>query len=177
VSHQPFETWILSGEALNEEQKQALSEHLKLCEACNQLKLALNSCDSLFISSSNPLPRPGFTQRWQKRWDERRQQKHIQKIWLFTLGMLGLANLILFTWLFIRLPNFNWSYELNKLIANISTFTTQTRNIWTFASSATKSLPILLPMMIIIGFGCLLCITALIFLWYRYLNQRSITQQ
>lgn len=67
MGHQPFETWMLSGESLPPEQEQQLQEHLNTCQVCQDLSSAWNEVDELLRTSPLKNPSPGFTARWQSR--------------------------------------------------------------------------------------------------------------
>lgn len=67
MSHQPFETWLLSEEPLETEQVVALQAHLESCEACRNLSTGWAEVRDLFVHSKPIGPAPGFSARWQAR--------------------------------------------------------------------------------------------------------------
>lgn len=67
MSHQPFETWLLSEEPLEAEQARALQAHLDTCEACRSLADGWAEVRSLFVNSTLVEPATGFSARWQTR--------------------------------------------------------------------------------------------------------------
>lgn len=67
MGHQPFETWLLSGESLPPEQEQHLQEHLNNCQTCQQLSSAWSEVDELLKGASLIKPAHGFTERWKSR--------------------------------------------------------------------------------------------------------------
>ena len=99
MSHQPFETWMLSEETLLPEQEQRLHGHIEECESCRQMSNAWQEVQGIFSATPIAEPAPGFTKRWQVRFNEmsmaeiaRRQR---QASWLFFGVMTGAALLIL----------------------------------------------------------------------------------
>lgn len=99
LEHQPFESWLLSGEPLNPEQAQALKEHLDGCPACRSLTTAWSEV-TRFIQAVQPVqPAPGFSARWQVRLAEQRTTQLARKqrrlsIWMMALWFSGAVVLI-----------------------------------------------------------------------------------
>lgn len=99
MGHQPFETWILSGESLPPDQEQQLQEHLINCGTCQHLSSSWNEVDALLHAARLEKPAPGFTARWQARLsglenlELRRKQKRAS--WLFFGVSTGAALLVL----------------------------------------------------------------------------------
>jgi hypothetical protein len=67
MSHQPFETWLLSEEPLETDQAAALQAHLEICESCRSLSVGWAEVRNLFVHSTQVGPALGFTARWQSR--------------------------------------------------------------------------------------------------------------
>ena len=169
MSHQPFETWLLSDESLNPQDIQALDTHLQVCEECQKLSTALHQVSVVLATSPEPTPQPGFTQRWNKRLVFHRHQKQQRRMWFLTLGLFGIAGFILSALLILNQQNINWVYELSQFIANFSLAAARVNQAWSILQSLIKALPILIPIMIIFGFGSLSAITVLIITWFRSL--------
>lgn len=102
MNHQPFETWLLSGEPLASDQAQALRDHLLVCEACQQLRSSWSEVQRLFEEAPVVLPERGFTQRWHDRLKESRRI-HQRKQTRAFLAASASAALILFIFIAIRL--------------------------------------------------------------------------
>ena len=73
MNHQPFETWLIAEEPLTLEQKQALHEHLSVCDSCSRLSTAWRSVEQLFHASPVVKPIEGFRERWQARLEGEQQ--------------------------------------------------------------------------------------------------------
>jgi hypothetical protein len=67
MSHQPFETWLLSDEPLETTQAVALQSHLEHCESCRSLSASWADVRKLLVHSGPIGPAPGFGKRWQLR--------------------------------------------------------------------------------------------------------------
>lgn len=164
MSHQPFETWLLSEEPLDPEQEKALKIHLSTCQQCAALSQAVESVDDLITSVNNSQPVPGFTQRWHLRLQTHRQLSQQRKILSFTLSVFVLANLIFLVLILVNFANLNPSYQLGQFIANFSLMAARTRQFWAAISNLVDAFPILIPAFAISGlslfaFGMVLIIT------------------
>lgn len=102
MSHQPFETWLLSEEPLEAGQTEALQAHLKGCETCRQLAANWPEVRRFFTTVAPVQPAPGFTVRWQARLaaahlQERIRQQRRQSWWtfIFTAGIAFLLLILL----------------------------------------------------------------------------------
>jgi len=166
MSHQPFETWLLSEEPLDAAQQREFSAHLKECEDCRHLFDALAQVDQVFDASSNPAPTPGFSQRWLIRLSQSRQHRQVRRYWLFTLGLFLIAGLIFSTLILTNLSSVNWAYQLGQLIAGISLRAVQVRRLWDFFCSLTNLFPLIIPLLLIFGVGALSAMTVLIVTWF-----------
>jgi anti-sigma factor RsiW len=98
MSHQPFETWLLSEEPLSPEQAGALREHLTTCESCQQLSTAWSEVQHLIRQAPVVEPASGFTARWQVRLAETRlveqRKRQRRQSWWALLASLGVAILL-----------------------------------------------------------------------------------
>jgi hypothetical protein len=105
MSHQPFETWLLSSEPLSAEQDRALQEHLAVCQFCQQLSTAWSDVQNLIQMVPPVQPAGGFAARWQARlagesFQALRKQQRRQSWWVL-LAATGIASL-LFTLLAVQ---------------------------------------------------------------------------
>ena len=166
MSHQPFETWMISGETLNKEQQDDLNKHLLSCDVCRQLSRGLTEVDKMFSCAYDLTPAPGFTQRWHLRLSEHRQKKQERKMWLFTLGLFVLSGVILLTLFMLNQQNINCFYEIGRWIASIARFAGLLNQTWTFIRALTSALPILIPILVVFGIGSLSVMGALIIVWF-----------
>jgi len=169
MSHQPFETWLLSDEELNPQQKLSLDEHLQTCEECQKLSNALHQVNVVITTSHEPTPQPGFTQRWHKRLLVHRHQEQQRRMWFITLGLFGIAGFIISALLILNHQSINWVYELSNFVANFSLAAARVNQFWSILQSMIKALPILLPIMILFGVGLLSAMTVLIITWFSSL--------
>lgn len=166
MSHQPFESWLLSNEQLDAQQQGTLNNHLQECEDCSKLSFALNQVTDLFSNSPSPTPAPGFTQRWHGRLAAHRQQHQQRKMWVFTLGLFAIAGLLIITLAFININTINWTYQLGRTIANVSRAANLLQRSWRAVVALTNAFPILIPIMAIFGSGSLLALAALVITWF-----------
>jgi predicted anti-sigma-YlaC factor YlaD len=99
MGHQPFESWLLSGETLPPEQEQHLQEHLNSCQTCQQLSSAWPEVDKLLQGASLKEPAPGFTARWQSRLAALENVELLTRqrrnTWLFFAVSAGAALLVI----------------------------------------------------------------------------------
>jgi hypothetical protein len=96
MNHQPFESWLLSEEALEEDQDRALREHLKGCERCANLDASWNDVHQLFETAPRMAPAAGFTARWKGRLAVERRKRQARQTWvLLALTTGGAAILFL----------------------------------------------------------------------------------
>ena len=166
MSHQPYETFLFSSEALDKDQQGQLEIHLRECEQCSALSFTLASVDEAFSCSETPLPAPGFTRRWQAHLTEYRQKRQVRNLWLMTLGSFSLTSLIVMIIALLNLIQINWAYQLSQSIARISLFTAQVRQCFTLFNSLSNTLPITIPVIIFLGIGAVLSIFSLSIIWF-----------
>ena len=105
MGHQPFETWLLSGETLLPKDEQQLQEHLNNCDACQLLSASWNELDALFHEAPLEKPAPGFTMRWKARLAGLEQTELLRKqqrtSWLF-FSLSAAAALLVLVYLVIQ---------------------------------------------------------------------------
>jgi len=166
MSHQPFETWLFSGETLETNEEQSLTAHLRECEYCAALSDALIHVSETFNDIPAPNPTPGFTQRWHTRLAIQRQQRQHRNMWIFTMSMFGVAGLIFVIMLLLNVNSVNWSYELGKFFANIGLAAAQIRRVWHFFNSLIGSFPILIPILFVTGMSFFVGMCALSVTWF-----------
>lgn len=166
MSHQPFETWILSEEPLEKEQTASLEEHLAECESCRCLKSNWQGVHSAMLTSPAPEPTPGFSSRWQTRLALDRQKRQQRKMWILTLGIFALASLILISLTFFNLVNTTWSYFISQTIANISVTLAKVGRFWRVIDSLSNSFPAMVPLMVVISTIIIASASILILTWF-----------
>jgi hypothetical protein len=96
MNHQPFRNWLVSDEQLSVEQARSLQDHLAECEACSQLESSWVEIEQQIRASTQVVPAPGFTHRWQARlaeYETRRQNR--QGWWSIGITAAIAAALIL----------------------------------------------------------------------------------
>ncbi len=98
MNHQPFESWLLSDEDLEQEQDRSLREHLRHCERCASLDASWNEIHQLFTGAPKVSPEAGFTARWQERQALERKKQHTRQSWvllMLTAGVTAILFLVL----------------------------------------------------------------------------------
>ena len=165
MSHQPYESWLLSDEPLDEENQQTLQTHLETCESCRALSNALHNVNGTFAQNPAPTPKPGFTKRWQTRLAIYRQEHQQRKMWLLTIGLFSVAGLIILALFFLNIGSINWIYEISQAFANVSVFASKINWLINTMESLVRAFPILLPILIVFGLGSLSLFAALIVTW------------
>ncbi|QRN83345.1 hypothetical protein JR338_00895 [Chloroflexota bacterium] len=169
MSHQPYETWLLSEENLDEEQQKALQTHLEGCQQCKQLSHSWNQVQIMINSSSEPEPLPGFSHRWENRLAIRRQQQQQRKMWFLTLGLFGLASLIFLGLASINIFGPSFNYQFSQTFASLARSIARISYFWDLLSSVVKSFPLVLPLLVILGVGGFSASMALIVTWFSSL--------
>jgi anti-sigma factor RsiW len=147
MSHQPYETYLFSGEPLDQDQQSSLEAHLLTCEGCAHLAHAMDRLDQAFFSSTTPSPMPGFTDRFQVRLAAHRQERQSRNLWLMTIGLFALASLIIGIIMLLHLNQINWAYELTQFIARTSLLAAQIRQFLSILKPLRAGLPLFIPLM------------------------------
>lgn len=166
MSHQPFETWILTEEALDKEQHASLQAHLAECDLCRSLQTHWQQVHNTFSTSLNPEPLPGFSSRWQTRLAFDRQRRQQRRMWILTLSMFTFASLILISLFFFNLLNTTWPYIFSQIIANISIMFAKIGHFWRVIESLSSSFPALVPLMVILITVIISSASVLILTWF-----------
>lgn len=169
MSHQPYETYLFSGEPLNPDQQSSLEAHLLTCEGCAHLAHAMDHLDQAFFNSTAPSPKPGFTDRFQVRLAARRQERQTRNLWLMTIGLFTLAGLIISTILLLHLNQINWAYELTQFIARTSLLAAQIRQFLNFLKPLRVALPLFIPFMLTLMTTALASISVIFVIWFQSL--------
>jgi len=169
MSHQPFETWLLSDENLDEEQEKALQAHLEGCQQCQQLSQSWTQVQSLISTSSMPEPAPGFSLRWQQRLAVGRQHQQQRKMWFLTLGLFALASLIFLGLAIVNVFSTSFGYEISQIFASFALTIARVSHFWELIQSVVQSFPLILPLLVFLGLGGFSTSVALIVTWFSSL--------
>ncbi len=167
MSHQPYEEYLFRKEPLNAEQQHQLNSHLKDCEHCSSLAGTFANLEEMFTNSPTPEPTPGFTQRWHVRLKEYRTKQQRRNLWFMTIGLFFLSGLILLFLFFYHIQFINVAYELSLLIARVSRFAAEVRFSINMFRSVSSTLPLAIPIILLLTTSTLLAFTALTITWFR----------
>ena len=121
------------------------------------------------LHDPEPMPEPGFTQRWQARLRAHQHTREIRNIWLMILTLFTLAGLIILIIFILNLFHLNWAYELTQLIAKSSLIIAQARHFTQVIGTLTKSTPVLLLVIVVFVMGIFSAILMLMMTWLRTL--------
>ena len=92
MSHQPYESWLLTDKSdLDFEQKRSLNTHLQTCSACQNLKHAWGFAEHSLQSAPWARPAEGFAQRWQASLGARQEMAQRRQVARLLLGLFGAA--------------------------------------------------------------------------------------
>jgi hypothetical protein len=117
MNHQPFETWLLSDQALTSDQAEQLEEHLLACVHCRGLREAWDSVEALFQDAPDLDPAPGFVQRWENRLRLHRQDElAMRHRWQSWISLILIANLVSFLAVILGLQFFSTYNSLTQLL-------------------------------------------------------------
>jgi predicted anti-sigma-YlaC factor YlaD len=171
MNHQYFKEWLITDEPLTLEQTQKLEEHLKECNACQQLQTAWLEVQHYISVTPDVDPLPGFTSRWEERIT--RQHRHAQKrlTWIVFATLAGIAFLVtillsLHVTEFIRSPQQITLVFLSRFAVLIS-YLTITKDYLNFVSTYIPKIS--LPVIVFTsGLMTLLCV-----LWLATMKQIS----
>lgn len=104
MSHELYESWLLSEQSLTAGQKDELKAHLQTCPQCRKIASGWQATRQAILSSGSVAPQPGFSTRWQATLAERRQHKQKLTIRWLLLGLV-VSALVSFSTLFVFLTN------------------------------------------------------------------------
>jgi len=133
MSHELYESWLVSEQPLTLEQKDELKSHLQSCPRCRQIAAGWRSARTQMTKSGLASPTPGFNLRWQQTLAERRLQKQTKNTrWLLLAlvvsSAISLTALVLFLsnslaivdwWLHTTLTverTFGWLKQISLLV-------------------------------------------------------------
>jgi predicted anti-sigma-YlaC factor YlaD len=165
MSHQPFESWLFSDQALDEEQQYLLHEHLEECQQCRAISESWSQVQSIMVLNATPEPAPGFTDRWHNRLVLIRQKRQRRRMWLLSFGMLGLAGLIFLGLATTSLLSTSLPYALSQFIASFAVFAARINQVWNVFESLSGAFPLLIPLIIFAFIGSGSAGVALIITW------------
>ena len=165
MNHQPYETYLFSGETLSVDQQNHLDEHLMACERCTQLAHAMTHLDVKFSNSPAPSPSPGFTDRFQARLTAHRQKRLNRNLWLIAIGLFALSGLLISFIMLIHVNQINWAYQLTQFIAQASLLAAKARKSLNLLKSLRIALPLFIPLMLMLMTVLLAAIGALFVTW------------
>ncbi len=166
MSHQPFETWLLSDQALDEEQTQLLREHLEECHQCQVVSESWLQVRELMALENGPEPIPGFTERWHSRLAVHRQKRQQRRMWFLSFGLLGLASLIFLGLATASLLSTSFPYALSQFIAGFAVFAARINHAWNLFESLSGAFPLLIPLAIFIFIGAGSAAVTLMITWF-----------
>jgi hypothetical protein len=165
MNHQPFEEWLLSDDELDQDQEQALNEHLETCTQCPPVVEAWKNVLIDIKYSPEVSPTPGFTQRFEARLAERRAEN--QQRWTlitllgFCLGAIALSGAGILV-KYNGLPSpvallTDFSYTFIVLAEKVGTF-------WDVMQGILGSVPLIVPLFIWISISVSLFLW--VFIWF-----------
>lgn len=98
MNHLPYKDWLLSDTPLSPEQAEALQEHLRNCETCQQFEPAWIDVHALIKKAQAVDPLPGFADRWQKRFEVHRLSKQRRLAWYIVaiIGVMAITLIAIF---------------------------------------------------------------------------------
>ena len=176
MNHQPFETWLLSDDALDEDQTRSLQAHLATCDQCARILSSWGQVHQLFEATAEITPEPGFSMRWQERLAEHNKQAYHFQSWI-VLGSISCVAVVLLILICLQLAPFLRSpenlvlfmiYRLGALV----TYTQAAQSIaWSMLSTIVKLLP--LPVWI----AMLGSFSMVFVLWFGMLKQLSASRR
>lgn len=129
MNHQPYEDWIFE-EELTSDQHTQLKNHLAVCEDCRRLNEAMRGISYVLENSTELNPPVGFSQRWEKFAEERREQEGNMAAWVVLGALIVIASAILYV-------NFGslWMSSINPLQLLVSNLVSVVSTITGLAKS------------------------------------------
>lgn len=95
MNHQHFKEWLVTDDPLTPEESQILDEHLKDCEACQQLQTAWYEINHLIKTTPELEPIPGFVERWQARLVYQRRISQKRLTWIVFVSLASITSIIM----------------------------------------------------------------------------------
>jgi len=166
MSHQPFESWLLTQDGLTQEQAANLQAHLVECEVCAALAVALGEVESKLRSAEPLRPAPGFTARWHARSERAAERRSARQVWLALALSIGLAVLLLaLLVLGVMASPGDWAARGLRTVAG---WIADVRLAWSLVGAFLGSLPepVSLASGIGLGLGLMLVLVGLAAAWF-----------
>lgn len=109
MSHQPYEDLIFSDQQLSKQEAMALHNHLQECNTCYQLSVASKEIEGWFEDAKMLEPEPGFSTRWQFRFEAEKTQSELRQnramlITTIGAGLAVFAAIIYLIWPMVQSP-------------------------------------------------------------------------
>jgi hypothetical protein len=176
MNHQPFESWLLSEDALDEDQTHLLREHLEICDRCSNLEESWNDVHRLFDATPRLAPAIGFADRWQERLVEHNRKRNFVQSWiLFGITAGGAAILLILLGLqaipLLRSPENFLLFLIYRLVALVTYVQTAQNLVFSILKTVTDLVP---PPVWIGLFGTF---TMVCVLWFVLLKQLTYSRR
>ena len=159
MNHQPFEDWLLSKEALTQEQEAELHQHLQDCLACTNLATAWQAVEHEIKQAPQAAPAPRFNERWQARLAEKRTQKQRRLAWWMSAA---LGILLALNW--NRLAGLSFANLLVNALYSFTLLSARIESAETLARILFAEVNPLIPLGVISFTGCVLTLLCLIWI-------------
>lgn len=148
MCHQPFETWLLEGKDITDEERKMLQSHLDECAQCSKLHQSWQSVRSKMETSQMISPEPGFTSRWKDNLAYKLQEQQMQQVFklrrfFLYLGTANVLTMILLgSFILISGSPVNWLVSTLKQLLDLTIWLGQVQH---FVISLIQALPPILP--------------------------------
>jgi predicted anti-sigma-YlaC factor YlaD len=176
MNHWPFEDWLFADQSLSSTEKEALEQHLQVCDACRQLAGAWREIDTVLRKAPLIQPVKGFTQRWHARLanDQEKRQRR-QTLWLFAFYLSGAAVLLLMLGLMVVPLLESPAPVILALVARLASWLSTTDVVIEFISTLLKTIYSVVPATLWIGIG--VALLSLCFLWIVAFRRLTSTRR
>jgi predicted anti-sigma-YlaC factor YlaD len=179
MNHQPFESWLLSEEVLEQDQDRTLREHLRNCEQCASLESAWTEVHQLLETASQAAPAAGFAARWQERVADQQWKRHARQSWIILALTAGAAAILFLAMGFQAVELLRYPEQfLLLMIYRLATLVGMAYATQNLVFSLFGTIANLVPPPIWIGlFGSFTMVCVLWFVMFKQLsNSRRISQ-
>jgi hypothetical protein len=176
MNHQPFESWLLSEDALDEDQARSLRKHLENCDQCSSLEASWNDVHRLFEITPQVTPAPGFSARWQARLEGQQRKRHLYQSWILFAGTAGSAAVLLILLCLqalpiLRTPENLLLFLIYRLVSLVAYVQTAQNLVWSLFGTIADLVPP--PVWIgLFGTFSMFCV-----LWFVLLRQLSYSRR